>query len=91
MFNKLKQIKDLKSQASQLKTALADEKAEGLSESVKITMNGNQEVIDVEILQEVIREKMQEDIKRATNDAIKKVQRLMAQKMQEMGGFNMPS
>ncbi len=91
MFNKLKQIQDLKSQASQIKKALAEESVEGVGgkDNVKVTMDGNQEVTKVEINDELLnnKEDLQKAIAEATNDAIKKVQRVMAQKMTQMGGF----
>ena len=94
MFNKLKQIQDLKSQANQIKNALSQETVEGQGAwgKVKVTMDGNQEVKKVEIDPEILndKEKVENGIKDATNDAIKKVQKVMAQKMQQMGGFNFP-
>lgn len=91
MFNKLKQIKDLKSQANQIKNALSGETAEGVGAwgKVKITMDGNQEVKKVEISDELLsdKNKLESAVAEATNDAIKKIQRIMAQKMSEFGGF----
>jgi len=95
MFNKLKQFKDLKDQAGQLKNALAQETATGEAEwgKVKVTIDGNQEVLNVEIDPELLnsdnKEKLESAIKEATNDAIKKVQKIMANKMRE-SGFNLP-
>lgn len=91
MFNKLKQFKDLKDQAKILKDMLAKETAEGSGAwgKVKIIMNGNQEVqsvtVDPEFLALDKKEKLEQGIKEATNDAIKKVQRVMAEKIQSMG------
>jgi len=34
--------------------------------------------------------KLETGVKEATNDAIKKAQKVMAQKMQDMGGLNIP-
>ena len=91
MFNKLKQIQELKSQANEIKKALSSETVEGsaLGGNIKITMDGNQEVQKVEINDDLLnnKEKLEQGIKDATNDAIKKVQRVMAQKMASMGGF----
>ena len=95
MFSKLKQFKDLRDQANQIKNALAQESAEGSAEwgKVKIKMNGNQEVISVEIDPELLsqdnKEKLEAGIKEATNDAVKKIQRIMADKMKE-SGFSLP-
>jgi len=95
MFSKLKQFKDLRDQAKQMQNVLAQESAEGSADwgKVKIKINGNQEVLNVEIDPELLsadnKEKLQSAIKEATNDAIKKVQRIMADKMRS-SGFNLP-
>jgi hypothetical protein len=95
MFNKLKQFKDLKNQANQLKESLAQETAEGSADwgKVKVKIDGNQEILNVEIDPELLssdnKEKLEQDIKEATNDAIKKVQKIMADTMQQ-SGLNFP-
>ena len=95
MFSKLKQFKDLKDQAKQIQNTLAQESAEGSAEwgKVKIEMNGNQEILNVEIDPELLtsnnKDKLESAIKEATNDALKKVQKIMAEKMQQ-SGFNLP-
>ena len=95
MFNKIKQIQELKSQADQIKKALAEETVEGSGNwgKVKIIMDGNQEVKKVEINPELLNqpEKLESGIAEATNDAIKKAQRVMAQKMSQLGGLNLPN
>jgi len=94
MFSKIKAIKDLKDQATQIKKTLSAEKVEGSGGwgKVKMTMDGNQEVLNVEISPEIINDKakLETGVKEAANDAIKKAQRVMASKMQEMGGLNIP-
>ena len=91
MFEKLKHLKDLRSQAKTLQNALAEEQVIASASGVNITMNGNQEVISVSIDPEICNPNKKEDIERgikeATNDAIKKIQRIMAEKMKSMGGF----
>jgi len=91
MFNKLKQIQELKSQANQIKKALAEETVEGAGGwgQVKIIMDGNQEIKKVEIADELLTDKvkLESAILEAANDAIKKVQRVMAQKMSQLGGL----
>jgi len=94
MFNKIKAIQQLKNQANQIKKMLAEEKIEGSGGwgKVKIFMDGNQEVLSVEIAQEIVGDKvkLEAGIKEAANDAIKKVQRVMAQKMSQLDGINLP-
>ncbi|MEK7665571.1 MAG: YbaB/EbfC family nucleoid-associated protein [Patescibacteria group bacterium] len=92
MFNKIKQIKDLRSQAKTIQSALAEIQLEGSASwgKVVVKMNGNQEVLDVRIDDELLSQKtkLQEAIREATNEAVKKVQKEMAGKMKEMGGLD---
>ncbi len=87
MFNKLKQFKDLRNQAKQLQNTLAQETMTIEKGGVKITLNGNLEVQEVQIEEGLSKEKIEESTKNAINDGIKKMQRVMAKKMQEMGGL----
>lgn len=93
MFEKLKYMKDLRSQAKQMQNVLAGETAEGRAAwgKVKIVMNGNQEVLSVTIDPELTgpenKDKLESALKEATNEAIKKIQRIMAEKMRNMGGL----
>jgi hypothetical protein len=96
MFDKIKQLKELRDQAKQMKEMLGQESVvgEGGGGKVTIVMDGNQEVlstsVDPSLLQPESKENLEKYIREATNDAIKKVQRVMAQKMQSMPGFNLP-
>ncbi|MFA5124328.1 MAG: YbaB/EbfC family nucleoid-associated protein [Patescibacteria group bacterium] len=94
MFSKIKAIQDLKNQANTIKKALAEEAIEGQGGwgKVKISMDGNQEVKSVVIDQEIVgdKTKLETAVKEAVNDAVKKVQRVMANKMSQMGGLNIP-
>lgn len=87
MFNKLKQLKDLRSQAKTMQSALADEKVEVEKNGIKLSMNGNMEVTDLKINNDLSKEEIARTSKDLFNEAIKKTQRIMAKKMQEMGGF----
>jgi len=87
MFNKLKQFKDLRSQAKTMQNALADESVTVEKGGVKINMDGNMKITSVKIIEKKSKEKLEEAIKDSINSAIKKTQRLMAEKMQKMGGF----
>lgn len=87
MFGKLKQLKDLRSQAKTMQNALAGEKVELEKNGVKLSMNGNMEVTDMKIESDLSKEEIARISKDLFNDAIKKTQRIMAKKMQEMGGF----
>jgi DNA-binding protein YbaB len=87
MFNKLKQIKDLRSQAKKMQNVLADESITVDKNGIKLTMNGNLEVTSIEIPDNMSKDSIQTSMKDAINEAVKKTQRIMAQKMKEMGGF----
>lgn len=87
MFNKLKQLKDLRSQAKVMQNALAGEIITTEKGGVKIVMNGNMEVTSVEINQDIDKSSIAKLVQENINDTIKKTQKVMAQKMQEIGGF----
>lgn len=87
MFNKLKHLKDLRSQAKQMQNALANESTTVEKSGVKIVMNGNMEITSIEINEGLAKNSLEGILTDCLNDAIKKTQRLMARKMQEMGGL----
>jgi len=87
MFNKLKQIKDLRSQAKTMQNVLAGESATIERSGIKLTMNGNMEITDFKVEEDVSKEALVQLIPGIVNDAIKDVQKIMARKMQEMGGI----
>lgn len=88
MFNKLKQIKDLRDQAKTMQTMLAGESVTIERSGITLIMNGNLEVTSLVITETLSNEKMAKEMKEAVNDAIKKIQRVMATKMQQMGGLS---
>lgn len=92
MFNKLKQFNDLRKQANTLKNALAEESVEVENKAVKIVMDGNQDIKSLDIKSEFLsadkKSELESHIMEGIKDAIKKVQRKMAMKMQQMGGFD---
>ncbi len=95
MFNKLKQFKDMRSQAKDMQSKLAEESVTVKSNGVELTMDGNLAVdkvnIDTELLSVYKKEKLENAFISAHKDALKKIQRIMAMKMKEMGGMpNMP-
>ena len=96
MLNKLKQFKDLREQGKKMQNLLADESVtvRAAGDKVVLTMNGNLElaavVIDDEMLSPDKKEKLQSTIKEAHADALKKMQRTIATKMQQSGDFKIP-
>ena len=96
MLNKLKQFKDLREQGKKMQNLLADESVtvRAAGDKVVLTMNGNLElaavVIDDEMLSPDKKEKLQSAIKEAHADALKKMQRTIATKIQQSGDFKIP-
>ncbi|MCR4278959.1 MAG: YbaB/EbfC family nucleoid-associated protein [bacterium] len=93
MFNKLKQVKDLRSKAKELQSKLGEERVEGSAGmgKVRISMDGNHEVISVSIDENALSDKAQleKNVLEAVNDASKKLQRVLASKMQDLGGMDL--
>ena len=91
VFSKLKQFKNMRDQGKKLQGALAGESVTTHNGGVAVTMDGNLQLIGVAIDDELLKpekkERLQNAIKDAHGDALKKMQRIMASKMQEMGGM----
>jgi len=87
MFNKLKMLKDLRSQAKTMQNKLAQEFIETEKNGNKLKMNGNMEIISLSLNESLSKESLENILKDLINDSIKKAQKIMAQKMQEMGGM----
>jgi len=94
LFNKLSQIRDLKAQAKSLQSQLAEESVRVEKQGVELVMDGNQKIAKLEINPELLsperKERLEEIIRELQNEAIGKVQRLMAEKMRSLGNFNLP-
>jgi DNA-binding protein YbaB len=87
MFSKLKQFKDLRDQAKTVQGALAQETISEEKNGVKISLNGNLEVLEISLNDSLNKSAQEQALKSCFNDAIKKAQRIMAKKLQDMGGF----
>jgi DNA-binding protein YbaB len=91
MFNKIKAIKDLRTQAKQMQNTLEEVVAEGEAAwgKIRVKMNGNQKVLDIDIHDEMMADKAKlvEGLKEAFADATKKLQKEMAGKMKDMEGL----
>ncbi len=87
MFNKLKKFRDLRSQAKTMQSALAEEKISEEKSGVKVAFNGNLELIELSLNDSLSKEELERVLKSCLNEAIKKTQKLMAKKMQAMGGL----
>ncbi|MDD4902475.1 MAG: YbaB/EbfC family nucleoid-associated protein [Patescibacteria group bacterium] len=87
MFEKLKQLKDLRDKAKHLQNALGEETIVVEKNGIKITMDGNMVVSAVTLEKEMSKEELEKKLPDAINDTIKKAQRVMADKMRAMGGL----
>lgn len=87
MFSKLKQFKDLRSQAKTMQDALAQESVSEIKNGVSVTLNGNMEVISLSLNPNLDKNAQEEALKACFNSAVKSAQRLMAKKLQDMGGL----
>lgn len=96
VFSKLKQFKELRSQAKEMQNVLAQETvyADSAGGKVQIVMDGNQSVNGVTIDPEFLAPQKKGDLERAVKDAInsavKKSQMTMAKKAKEMGKLDVP-
>ncbi len=87
MFHKLKHLRDLRSQAKTMQNALAQESVTVEKSGVKVVMNGNLEITSLTVNENLSKESLEGILKDCLNDAVKKTQRIMAAKIQEMGGM----
>ena len=91
MFNKIKAIKNLRDQAKIMQKTLEEVIAEGEAGwgKVKVKMNGNQRIIDIQIADELMADKAKlvDLLKEAFGDGVGKLQKQLAGKMKDMGGL----
>jgi DNA-binding protein YbaB len=87
MFSKLKQYRDLRSQAKTMQSSLATETITEEKNGVKVILNGNMEVREIVLNNNLEKTSQAEILKNCFNAAIKRAQRIMAKKMQDLGGF----
>ena len=95
MFDKMKALVDMQKKMQELKRELdnTDFEVQSLDGSVKVTMNGSQEVKGISIkgdLKEIEKANLEKTIKDAYNIAIKRSQDIAAGKMKDITGLNLP-
>lgn len=83
MFEKFKQAKKIKD----LKSNLSKEKETCEKDGVKVVVNGQMKVENIEIDSEIDEGTAQRLVKECTNEALQNVQKKAAKMMQGMGGF----
>lgn len=88
MFDKAKDIYKLQKQARKIKKDLKNTHIEAEHEGVVVTLNGEQEVVKVEITDEALanKAKLQDSLEKAFNKAIKKSQQIAAELMKDVMG-----
>jgi DNA-binding protein YbaB len=95
MFDKVKELMEYKKKADQLKKEL-----EGITieindvRPIKVKINGAQIFQSIEIDESILtagqKNRIQMDLLRSINSAVKKSQQAAANKMKSMPGFNLP-
>ncbi|MBI5404913.1 MAG: YbaB/EbfC family nucleoid-associated protein [Candidatus Kerfeldbacteria bacterium] len=96
MFEKLKQYKDMRDQAKMIQNKLKDVvvHADADHGKIQVVMDGNQQVVGIEIdpdhLRQENREQLQKHIAEAVNSAVRKSQIEMAKNLKGMDGLNIP-
>jgi DNA-binding protein YbaB len=83
MFDKLKQLKQLK----ELRDSVSQEKVEVENKGVKVIINGKMEIEKICLNPDLSKEEQETILKECINEAMKKVQMLLASKMSQMPGF----
>jgi len=93
MFEKLKQMKELRDRAKMIQQRLREIeiRADSANGRVRVTMNGNQEIqrlqIDPDYLRQADRARIEQELAQTINEAMKKSQQAMASSFRELGGL----
>lgn len=83
MFNKLKQFKELRSQAKQIQQQMEQETLEVSKDGITLKINGSNEILDMDIDGTLLqnKDKLVKNIKNVFKDAVHDMQKRMAKKM----------
>jgi len=84
MFDKIKQMNQLR----ELQKKLKEEKAEVEKDGVKVVVNGKMEIEEISLNPELDNKRQEKAVKNAVNDALRKVQIIAAKKMKDMPDFS---
>lgn len=95
MFDKVKEMMELKKKADQLKKELEATIIEvNEARGIKMVINGAQIVQSIEIDESLLttanKNRIQMDLLKSFNNGVKKSQQAAANKMRNMPGFNLP-
>ncbi len=83
MFDKLKQLKEL----NRLRESLGQERIEAGKNGITVIVNGKMEIEKISLNPELKKEDQEAILKDCVNEALKKIQILVAQKMSQVAGF----
>lgn len=94
MFDKAKELYKLQKEARRIKGELKNTHIEAEQEGVIVTIDGEQEVVKIVISDEAMadKKKLEDNLQKAFNKAVKRSQQIAAELMKEvMGGdFKLP-
>ena len=80
MFDKLKQLKELK----EMQSAAQQERFESEKRGVRVVVNGTLQIEEVAVPENISATEMADAVKAAVNDALRQAQMAMAKKFQGM-------
>ncbi len=83
MFEKLKQLSEMR----KIQEQLSKERVEVEKEGIRVVLNGRMEVEEVVLNAEMPREREEKILKDCLNEASKKIQLLLAKKISQSPGF----
>jgi DNA-binding protein YbaB len=83
MFEQLKQLKKLQ----EIQNTLKNEKLDYEKQGIKVSLNGKLEFEEIKLNPALAIDQQEKLLKEALNEAMKKIQMTVAQKMQAMGGL----
>lgn len=91
-FSQMKDMYRIQREAKKIKKELKNVHVEAEAEGVKVVVDGEQEIVSIEIAETVARERIPALVKDALNRAMKKAQVYAAEKMQGvMGQMGLPT
>ncbi|MFC1599982.1 YbaB/EbfC family nucleoid-associated protein [Patescibacteria group bacterium] len=87
-MNKFKDLYQLQKQAKQIKKKLQNTHIEAEVEGVTVTVDGQQEIVSINITDEAMgnKKKLEDSIEKAMNKAIKRSQQYGAEEMKDVMG-----
>ena len=85
MFDKLKQLKQLK----EVQKSLKDEKATAEKQGIKVVVNGNLKLEEIKLNPDLTQELQENIVKECINEAMQKIQVIASQKMAQITGFGL--